>query len=91
MQGRSCASVRIAPILLAALSVLGAGAQEADPFAECEKGFAAAPADRLSAACSKLKSGDPADELIAATSIVHGVPLLTRDRQIRRSKLVPLA
>ncbi len=36
-------------------------------------------------------TGDPADELIAATSIVHGAPLLTRDRQIRRSKLVPLA
>ena len=35
--------------------------------------------------------GDPADELIAATSLVHGVPLLTRDRRIRRSKLVPLA
>jgi PIN domain nuclease of toxin-antitoxin system len=35
--------------------------------------------------------GDPADELIAATSIVHRVPLLTRDRRIRRSKLVPLA
>jgi PIN domain nuclease of toxin-antitoxin system len=35
--------------------------------------------------------GDPADELIAATSVVHGVPLLTRDRRIRRSKLVPLA
>lgn len=35
--------------------------------------------------------GDPADELIAATSIVHGVPLLTRDRHIRRSKLVPFA
>ncbi len=34
---------------------------------------------------------DPADEIIAATSIVHGVPLLTRDRSIRRSKLVPLA
>jgi PIN domain nuclease of toxin-antitoxin system len=34
---------------------------------------------------------DPADELIAATSIVHGVPLLTRDKKIRRSKLVPLA
>ena len=34
--------------------------------------------------------GDPADELIAATSIVHRVPLLTRDRQIRRSRLVPL-
>jgi PIN domain nuclease of toxin-antitoxin system len=35
--------------------------------------------------------GDPADELIAATSLVYGVPLLTRDRRIRRSKLVPLA
>jgi PIN domain nuclease of toxin-antitoxin system len=34
---------------------------------------------------------DPADELIAATSIVHRVPLLTRDRTIRGSKLVPLA
>ena len=34
---------------------------------------------------------DPADELIAATSIVHRVPLLTRDRRIRRSKLVPIA
>jgi PIN domain nuclease of toxin-antitoxin system len=35
--------------------------------------------------------GDPADELIAATSVVHGVPLITRDRGLRRSKLVPLA
>ena len=34
---------------------------------------------------------DPADQLIAATSIVHNIPLLTRDRVIRRSKLVPLA
>jgi PIN domain nuclease of toxin-antitoxin system len=35
--------------------------------------------------------GDPADELIAATSVVHGAPLVTRDRRIRRSKIVPLA
>jgi PIN domain nuclease of toxin-antitoxin system len=35
--------------------------------------------------------GDPADELIAATSVIHNVPLLTRDRAMRRSKLVPLA
>jgi PIN domain nuclease of toxin-antitoxin system len=35
--------------------------------------------------------GDPADELIAATSVVHRVPLLTRDRRIRRSRMVPLA
>lgn len=35
--------------------------------------------------------GDPADELIAATSLVHEVPLVTRDRALLRSKLVPLA
>jgi PIN domain nuclease of toxin-antitoxin system len=35
--------------------------------------------------------GDPADELIAATSVVHEVPLVTRDREIRRSRIVPLA
>ena len=34
---------------------------------------------------------DPADELIAATSIVHKVPLLTRDRVLLRSKQIPLA
>ncbi|HTR78929.1 MAG TPA: PIN domain-containing protein [Gemmatimonadaceae bacterium] len=36
-------------------------------------------------------SGDPADELIAATSVVYSVPLLTRDRRIRRSRVVPFA
>ena len=36
-------------------------------------------------------SSDPADEIIAATSIVHGIPLLTRDRTIRRSRMTPLA
>lgn len=34
---------------------------------------------------------DPADEIIAATSIVHQVPLVTRDSRIRKSKMVPLA
>jgi|SRR5579871_1613560 len=34
---------------------------------------------------------DPADELIAATSLVYDVPLLTHDARIRRSKMVPLA
>jgi PIN domain nuclease of toxin-antitoxin system len=34
---------------------------------------------------------DPADELIAATSIVHQIPLLTRDRRIRGSRLVKFA
>jgi PIN domain nuclease of toxin-antitoxin system len=35
--------------------------------------------------------GDPADKLIAATSVVPNVPLLTRDRRMLKSKLVPLA
>jgi len=35
--------------------------------------------------------GDPADEIIAATSLVHRTPLLTRDRRLLRSKIVPLA
>jgi len=34
---------------------------------------------------------DPADEIIAATSVIHRIPLLTRDRKIRKSKMVPLA
>ncbi|HYT47145.1 MAG TPA: type II toxin-antitoxin system VapC family toxin [Burkholderiales bacterium] len=35
--------------------------------------------------------GDPADELIAATSAIHNVPLVTRDLGLLRSKIVPLA
>ena len=35
--------------------------------------------------------GDPADELIAATSIVHRVPLVTCDRMLRRSRQIPVA
>lgn len=34
---------------------------------------------------------DPADELIGATSVVHKVPLVTRDRVLRRSRVIPLA
>lgn len=45
--------------------------------------------------CQKLRAldfrGDPADELIAATSLVHRAPLITRDAAIRKSKIVPLA
>ena len=36
-------------------------------------------------------ASDPADELIGATSIVHKVPLVTRDRSLRRSRRIPLA
>jgi PIN domain nuclease of toxin-antitoxin system len=34
---------------------------------------------------------DPADEIIAATSLARNLPLVTRDRGLRRSKIVPLA
>ena len=34
---------------------------------------------------------DPADEIIAATSLAHNVPLVTRDVRIRKSKLVGFA
>lgn len=34
---------------------------------------------------------DPADELIAATSVVHNIPLVTRDHRILSSNIVPLA
>lgn len=30
--------------------------------------------------------GDPADEIIAATSVLHRVPLVTRDARIRKSR-----
>jgi PIN domain nuclease of toxin-antitoxin system len=36
-------------------------------------------------------AGDPADEIIAATSLAYKIPLITRDRKMRKSKVVPLA
>lgn len=45
--------------------------------------------------CRAIRSldfrGDPADEIIAATSVTHRVPLVTRDSAIRRSRRVPIA
>ncbi|MGH7284383.1 MAG: type II toxin-antitoxin system VapC family toxin [Polyangiaceae bacterium] len=34
-------------------------------------------------------SGDPADRIIAATAVVHGCPLVTRDTRIIESGVVP--
>lgn len=34
---------------------------------------------------------DPADEIIAATSLIHRAPLVTRDSRMLGSRLVPLA
>ncbi len=45
--------------------------------------------------CRKVREldfhSDPADEIIAATSLVHHLPLLTRDRTIRRSRKLAFA
>lgn len=45
--------------------------------------------------CRQLRrldfSSDPADELIAATSLAYDAPLVTRDTRLLASKVVPLA
>lgn len=45
--------------------------------------------------CRSIKrldfQGDPADEIIAATSFVLNVPLVTRDKQIKKSKMISFA
>ena len=47
---------------------------------------------RVARAIARLDfRSDPADELIAATSVVHGVPLVTRDHLLRGSRVIPLA
>ena len=42
--------------------------------------------------CSSVQSldfqADPGDELIAATSLAYNLPLVTRDRRIRQSKVI---
>lgn len=46
----------------------------------------------VASALSRLDfEADPADEIIAATSVSRGIPLLTRDRRLLGSKVVPLA
>jgi predicted nucleic acid-binding protein len=45
--------------------------------------------------CRQLRrldfSSDPADEIIAATSLAYDAPLVTRDTRLLASKVVPLA
>jgi len=42
-------------------------------------------------ACRLDFKSDPADEIIAATSLIHKIPLLTRDKKIKTSKLIRFA
>ena len=47
---------------------------------------------RVFKALSKLDfKSDPANEIIAATSLAYNIPLLTRDKKSKKSKIVPLA
>ena len=39
----------------------------------------------------ECRIGIPADELIAATSLTYGAPLVTRDERIRKSRMVEFA
>jgi PIN domain nuclease of toxin-antitoxin system len=46
---------------------------------------------RIARASTELDfRSDPADEIIAATSLIEKIPLLTRDRRLLKSKLTPL-
>jgi len=60
---------------------------------EIESRFVVLPIS--SRACARAMSfpttypKDPADRIIAATALVEGLSLITADREIRRSKLVP--
>ena len=80
---------------LAKLAQLGRIALDIDSpeFERALSGIIIWPLDL--AVCKQIKALDfhsnPADEIIAATSVVHSVPLVTRDRRIRGSKLVPFA
>ena len=62
-------------------------------FARARSGIHVWPLDLT--VCRQLDAldfrSDPADEIIAATSLVHHVSLVTRDRRIRKSRIVPIA
>jgi PIN domain nuclease of toxin-antitoxin system len=64
-----------------------------EPFQAFLRGVTVWPIDLAVAEASTRLDvhSDPADELIAATSVVHGAPLLTRDRRLLASRVVPLA
>src|SRR4030095_14579362 len=60
-------------------------------FARCLRSFRVLPISLEIARMSTELDLDPADEIIAATSVIERIPLLTRDSKILRSRMVPFA
>jgi PIN domain nuclease of toxin-antitoxin system len=62
-------------------------------FARCLQSFRFLPISlEIARMSTELDfSSDPADEIIAATSVFERIPLLTRDSKILRSRMVPFA
>jgi PIN domain nuclease of toxin-antitoxin system len=62
-------------------------------FARCLQSFRVLPISlEIARMSTELDfSSDPADEIIAATSVIERIPLLTRDSKILRSRMVPFA
>ena len=62
-------------------------------FARCLRSFRVLPISlEIARMSTELDfSSDPADEIIAATSVIERIPLLTRDSKILRSRMVPFA
>jgi PIN domain nuclease of toxin-antitoxin system len=62
-------------------------------FARCLQSFRVLPISlEIARMSTELDfSSDPADEIIAATSVIERIPLLTRESKILRSRMVPFA
>jgi PIN domain nuclease of toxin-antitoxin system len=63
-------------------------------LAKIESLFVILPIDssisRISMELPSSYSKDPMDRIIGATALAHGIPLVTKDRLIRKSKVVPV-
>ena len=93
VQGEQLVVSDIVPWELAKMIQLGRLDMDLDApeFRECLRSLTIVPINlEIARRSSQLDfSSDPADEIIAATSIVEDIPLLTRDRRILKSRIVP--
>ena len=93
VQGEQLVVSDIVPWELAKMIQLGRLDMDLDvpEFRECLRSLTIVPINlEIARRSTQLDfSSDPADEIIAATSIVEDIPLLTRDRRILKSRIVP--